>query len=486
MKNLRKVTVLSLAALLLAGGAVAQVDLSRFVALGDSLTAGVVNFGSVERFQLLSIPNLIATQAGYGSSFAQPLVSEPGLPPLLEVKALNVTALGISPTIGLKDGFGQPLNPTHDGPYNNLAIDGANTGDLLTLTGNIFNLQEDMLKYAGGLVGKKVPFADLVLRDGQTTPIQQAIGAQGTFYWVLIGHNDVLGAITTAVFLPGVTVTPIETFQQNFQMVLGALRQNRPNATILVGNILDVSRAPYATTINPYIVNPADGSHIPLIGEAGLLTESDRVSLGASALLAQGIGIPVAAGGTGQPLPEGGLDSQNQFQAGVVLRASEIAQMQQYIAAMNATIESVAAAVGAQVMDMNTLYDDLVDNGRIIGGIHVDMGFLTGGLVSLDGIHGSGLGYAVIANEVIDFMNATYGTNMAPVNLRPILLGESSATSVTAANFVFSTEAAVRLVNAYAPGVRTDKLEAAARQPRSRQRSTPTDRSDKPGIRTPR
>ena len=49
------------------------------------------------------------------------------------------------------------------------------------------------------------------------------------------------------------------------------------------------------TTVKPYLANPANGSHIPLIGEAGLLTENDYLTLGASALLAPGIGIPAAA-----------------------------------------------------------------------------------------------------------------------------------------------------------------------------------------------
>src|SRR3989304_10123296 len=100
MRNARRVLLLGLAFALAGGSAFAQVDFSRYVALGDSLTAGVVSNGSVQTYQQNSYPALIARQAGI-SGFQQPLVPEPGLPPLPHLAALNVTPLGISPTIAV-------------------------------------------------------------------------------------------------------------------------------------------------------------------------------------------------------------------------------------------------------------------------------------------------------------------------------------------------------------------------------------------------
>ncbi len=83
---------------------------------------------------------------------------------------------------------------------------------------------------------------------------------------------------------------------------------------------------PFVTTIPPVLVNPAtrqpvliNGQLVPLLGQGDAaypcipvppdqgcgLPPGSRVTLPASQLLAQGIGIPVAAGGTGQPLPNG-------------------------------------------------------------------------------------------------------------------------------------------------------------------------------------
>jgi hypothetical protein len=463
-------------ALLASLPAAAQVDFSRTVALGDSLSAGIVNYALVEKYQRNSVPALIARQAGV--DFVQPLVGAPGIPPELELTALNVTPLGVSPVIGPKAGIGMPLNPTHQGPYNNLSMNGANTSDLLRRTGNIMELAQHIQAWAAGEVGLNQVNADLVLRDGQTTAIEQAIAAQGTFYLVWIGHNEVLGAVLSTVFVPGLTATAVADFQQDYQTLLGALRIHRPSADIMVGNLVDVTRAPYVTTIPPYITAPT-GQRIPLIGEQGPLGENDFVTLGASALLAQGIGIPLAAGGTGQPLPEGGL-VEGQFQAGVILRAAEAVAIREYIQTLNGIIETTAAAVGAGVFDAWSHYNRLVDRGEVIGGVRVTPAFLTGGIVGLDGFHMSNLGQAITANAWIEALNDQLGASLPLVNLRPFLFGGDTTTTVAAARAVFSTQAAIGLLRAYAPGARTDALQP--RQPRLRQRLPQPERAPLPGA----
>jgi len=465
MRNARKVLLLGLAFALAGGSAFAQVDFSRYVALGDSLTAGVVSNGSVQTFQVNSYPALIARQAGV-TSFQQPLVTEPGLPPLLYLAALNVTPLGISPTILVKSGLGSPTNATLPTPYNNLGVDGFATGDVLTRTGNIMNFPAHLADYAAGRSGKAAPFADLVLRfpvfPGTTTPataLTQAIALQPTFLTVWIGSNDVLGAAQTAVVMDGVTMTTKADFQTRYTQLLGALRQARPNAPILVATIQDVLA--FMTAIKPYIVNPATGAHIPLIGESGPLTEQDFLTLYASSLLAQGIGIPAAAGGTGLPLPEGSFNPATMtLTAGVIVRAGEMLALVQQIGQYNEVIKAVAASVGAKVFDINAVYRDWNANGVTVGGVKLTTSYLTGGIFSYDGVHPQAMGYALLAREWIKAINANYGAALPDIDLRPFLSGEgaAAATTVLAANAVFSEQAAIAMVKAYAPYALTDKL----------------------------
>jgi hypothetical protein len=89
MSMMKKLLAIAAAVLLSAGAAGAQADFSNYVALGDSLTAGFASGGLVQFYQERSYPALLATQAG-SPVFEMPLVSEPGLPNLLELQALEI------------------------------------------------------------------------------------------------------------------------------------------------------------------------------------------------------------------------------------------------------------------------------------------------------------------------------------------------------------------------------------------------------------
>ena len=455
MRQARKSLLLALVAGLLAGAAFAQVDFTKYVALGDSLTAGYSAGALTKYYQDFSYPAILARQVGT-SGFQQPIIADPGIGSygtVLKLFALNVVNGSVVPTIAPTPGSpGSPLNATLAVPYNNLGIPGANAANILNTTG-------DITKPLSGNIDPNTIMYDLILRDGQHTALQQGIGLGPTFVTAWIGNNDVLGAAIAGIALDGVTLTPKADFQATYTAILGGLHQFLGSAKIVVGTIPNVTAIPFVTTIKPYIVNPANGSHIPLIGEAGPLTEQDYVTLSASALLAQGIGIPVAAGGTGQPLPEGSVDAQG-LHAGVILRAAEIAAIQARTNDLNGVITAVAQAVGAKVVDFNAIFADIIAHGRLVGGVELGPAFLTGGIFSYDGIHPQRLGYAIVANEFVKAINADYGTKIAEVNLQPFVNGTPSATSVSTTATVFSTAAAVQLIKSFVPQALTDKLEA--------------------------
>ncbi len=454
MRYARKALLLGLVAAVAATATFAQTNYTKYEALGDSLTAGYSSGALTKFYQDYSYPAILAKQFGI-TAFQQPTVSDPGIGSygtVLQLTALQLGPAGVTPVIGPTPGNpGQPINATLPGPYNNLGIPGANAGDLLTKTG-------DITKLLTGNIDPNTIMYDIVLRDGQHSAIQQAIGAAPTFVTVWAGNNDVLGAAISGIALEGVTLTSKDVFQQQYTTLIGGLRQQLPSAAIVVGNVPDVTAIPFVTTIKPYLVNPADGSHIPLIGEAGPLTEADYVTLGASALLAQGIGIPAAAGGTGLPLPEGSVDATG-LHAGVILRAGEIAAIQARTADINGIITATAAQFSAKLVDFNAIFARIVANGILVGGIRLEPAFLTGGIFSYDGIHPQRLGYAVVANEFIKELNAAYGTTVPQVDLRPFLTGEGSLTTVSAKRVDFTSQAAVASIKLFAPTALTDKLE---------------------------
>ena len=212
-------------------------------------------------------------------------------------------------------------------------------------------------------------------------------------------------------------MVPLPAFRAAYAQALGALRAT--GATVVTATIPDVTLAPFANTIPPYVVNPSTGQPVliggqtvPLIGPTGPLPAGSKVTLGASSLLAKGVGIPAALGGSGQPLPDE-----------VVLDPAELAIIRDRVNAINASIREIAGAASVPVLDLNAFTTDLLTNGREYAGVTLSGAFLTGGLVGYDGIHPTETGYALVANEWVAFLNQQYGTQFQPVELAPIIFG---------------------------------------------------------------
>jgi hypothetical protein len=99
------------------------------------------------------------------------------------------------------------------------------------------------------------------------------------------------------------------------------------------------------------------------------------------------------------------------------------------VSAINQSIRDIAGAAKVPVLDLNAFITDLLTNGRSYAGITLDGSFLTGGLVSYDGLHPTNIGYAYLANAWIDFLNSQKGTHLAPVAIAPYVFGTSGTSS---------------------------------------------------------
>lgn len=398
--------VLFAALLLVASPALAQgADFTKYVAVGDSLSAGFLNGGLLAAAQQRSFPALIARQAGV-ADFQLPLAGAPGIPPLLAIQGFQGGSPVIMPRAAQP---GAPLNLNLPRPYDNLAVPGYTTSEALNVVSDPAN-----------------PLSDLVLR-GLGTQVEQALVQQPTFATIWLGNNDVLGAAVSGIVIEGVTLTPRAEFLQAYRTIVGAFAQS--GVQLAVANIVDVTAIPYVDTIPPFVVDPAtgqpvlgpDGQPIPLLGPNGPMTPEDKVLLPASALLAQGIGIPAQLGGTGMPLPNE-----------VHLSASEVADIRFQTAAFNAIIAGAAQDFGAALVDINGFFNRVKANGYQAGGnIEFTAEFITGGIFSYDGVHPTPLGYAVVANEFIDAINATYGDSIPRVSLIPFIFGPDGSAGAT-------------------------------------------------------
>lgn len=402
MDRLKIFASVLLALLIPAGAAVAQVDtgsadFTRYVAFGDSLTAGFASNALVRTFQVNSYPALLWRQATNGAAgFEQPLISEPGISSLSGFGVLRLQSLVPGPVIAPTPGNGQPVNLNLPRPYNNIAVPGADVTDLVSTT-------------QGGI-------HDVILRRLGFTQLQQGLSLNPTFVTLWIGNNDVLGAATSGI-VNDQTLTPVPVFEAAFRGAVAAIAST--GADLAIANIPDVAAIPFVTTV-PRVINLPSGP-FTLFGPNGQLGAGDFVLLPASALIQQGFGIPVAAGGRG-PLPDS-----------AVLSASEVATIRARIQAFNAIIRSEATARNAAFVDINAIFNDVAARGVNVGGVTFTPAFLTGGIFSYDGVHPNAFGYAFLANEFIEAINERYGAEIPLVNLFPFMFGtQASTSSVTA------------------------------------------------------
>ncbi len=438
--------------------AAAQVDFSNYVALGDSSTAGFVSGSLMNWYQDRSFPAVLAQQAG-SPVFQQAYVSEPGIGPIFELVALAPTPI-IAP-VGLIPGL--PTNAEYPYPYNNLGIPGADLYDMIFQTGDITNLIQGNFE--------NVMF-DIVLRNGINTALEQAIGLQPTFMTVWIGNNDVLGAVLSGTAIDGVTMTPVEIFAGLFNNAIGALATNT-TADIVLINLPYSTEIPFATTVDPFVDIPGLGRWY-LVADTGVLTDADLVTLAAGELIAQGYGLP-----GGPPLP----DNLNIFtgEPGVVLRPSEVSAINDQIDAFNAVIAQAGATFGYEVFDANALFAGIVSGQDLplYGGVTLTADFLLGGIFSYDGVHPQRIGHAAIADNLIQFINAEFGSSIPRVNMAEVLLeGDWQTPGVSptkARETVMSTEAFKQLLKLAPPKVdqaprirrpNTSRPEAITRDPR--------------------
>ncbi len=427
---LRLAGIAAVAGLWAAGAPAQTPNFSKYVALGDSYGAGYGSGCLVAREQRFSYPAQLAKSFGI-TDFQQPTVSDPGIPTCNAITSLTPTFGPISKTTGA------PTNAALARSYDNLSVPGYKIADV-----------SDKTTDNGGI-------ADLVLR-GRGTQLNQALSLNPTFITLGIIGNDILTAGGAGFLQDGVTATPLPVFTAKYNAVAAALKA--PGRTGVFIGTPDPRFIPLASTIPYYVVNPATrqpvrdaaGNVIPLLGSrdtgaagcrvgpagkvcplpAGTLVtlgaNAPQAALGGSSLLGLGFGIPCSVNPTlprcDFPLPDGSFTPPATVNVGVVLYPDEVLAIDQRVRDMNAVIKTAAEANGFKYFDFYALSQDLMTNGRTYGGIHISTAFVTGGMFAYgEAVHMSPIGYTILADELIQFINASYGTNLERPNIATAL-----------------------------------------------------------------
>ncbi|VAW13953.1 FIG00651036: hypothetical protein [hydrothermal vent metagenome] len=159
-----------------------------------------------------------------------------------------------------------------------------------------------------------------------------------------------------------------------------------------------------------------------LYGQARQANENDLIVLLARTEIAtlnedafatlRGLGLPAANAGQ---LSVNGITYP--LEDKWVLTAAEQEIIAAATAAYNQTIAGIAEQNGLAFVDTNALVKTIRDTGIVLSdGSTVSSTFGTGGGFSLDGVHPSPRGYALLANAFVEAINAKYGSNLPEVD----------------------------------------------------------------------
>ncbi|PKA98004.1 hypothetical protein B0O79_1684 [Flavobacteriaceae bacterium MAR_2009_75] len=174
-----------------------------------------------------------------------------------------------------------------------------------------------------------------------------------------------------------------------FVQQLGLSAEQAPTVATLMGNAYGQARL-------------ANENDLLVLSSRRVIGEVDEFSLNAL----KGFGFPEAMAAqfstNGITLPLGDK---------WVLTPEEQAEIKTATDGFNATISAAASSAGLAFVDANALMQDLANGGVTDGDYTLTSNLVMGGAFSLDGVHPTARGYALLANEFMKAIDATYESN---------------------------------------------------------------------------
>lgn len=442
-----------------------QADFSKYVAVGNSLTAGFMDNALYLEGQQNAYPVILAGRmklvngnapfnipafgaadgAGFGAYVPGTSTPVGRLRFVLPVCAANPAA---TKTLGLAPA---PLVPGEAlAPYagdraalNNFAATGTKSYHVL-------------LAGYGASPTLGNPFYWRFASAPTASLLGDAVAAKGTFFSFWLGSNDVLSYATSGGSgrpIPGTNpaaygpndLTEPAVFAQVLQVSLDALLAAAPTTKGVIATIPEVERIPFFQLINAGLTAGGARAALPFNlsaqQAAGL-----NAAYGQLGPLAAGVNFkagkvnyPVITTATGlrhmdpakdfltlvtpqdsllagpisacKPALRAGWGISKPVPGHYVFDAGEVALVRARVAAFNELIRQQVANRAGRLA--------LVDINALLGSLDaVRNNIAPGGYFSLDGVHPNPRGQAFIANEFIRSINAAYGSTLPPVDPR--------------------------------------------------------------------
>lgn len=457
-------------------------DVSKYVAIGNSITSGFADAALYYDGQMVSYPNLLAQQFVEigGGAFKQPLVPQNSVgigssgnsKLILDTSKGSVTPVPANPSGGDMSIF--TTSVAAKGPFNNMGVPGAKA--ITTVYPGYGNPNNG--------AGNYNPFFTRMTTNPSTASILGDAAAQKpTFFSLFIGSNDVLAYALTGGASDAITPSaggPGIGFDASIDLIVNTMTGN--GAKGVIANIPDITTIPFFTTIpyNPLTLATLGGGNVtagtanitnlntnlygPLNKALTAFGAGNRISLLAAtdpnplliqdasltnlsvqltAALTPTLGIAKAtifgqifgqarqttandyillstksAIGTTITTAPNGVNINGvsyPMEDKYILTQTEAANIKTATTAFNNKLSAVASSKGLAFVDVNAFLAK-IQTGIHYNGRDISATFVTGGAFSLDGIHLTPLGNAILANKFIDAINKTYGSTIKQID----------------------------------------------------------------------
>lgn len=376
-----------------------QADFSRYIAVGNSLTAGYADGGLYLESQQNSIPEIIAKQmktAG-GGDFNSPFFSEAQANGTGYGQLSGFTATGSPIITPVTSNTVSPRNFTkYEGAFNNYGVPEI----------KLLNLETKNYASANPF------FARMLGNSPASSSYLDVVSAQNfTFFSFWEGHTDILGFAYTGGSQP---LTSVTEFRRLYNLAI--TRLTAKEAKGVVGTVGDILAIPYFNVVTLKALQAGVASVAPnatfyIKTAAGPVVAADstiKFTLPLSS--ANLIGRP---DGAGRPY---GLHPGNPIANNFVIDKAEQVTITNTVNAYNAIIKEVATAKGLAIVDVDDFMIQFYKP-KMVNGAAISTAFITGNLFSLDGIHLTPIGNAITANAFIKAINQKYGSSLPIVNI---------------------------------------------------------------------
>jgi hypothetical protein len=352
----------------------------RYVALGTSNSMGVQSAGIFAAGQRAAWPAQLAAHVGV--PFTLPFVQDPGCgPPLVPPLATDAV---------LAAAFGDDLvtlvmntcAPLQDGvtlPANSVAISGAKAHDALYST--IASETEHNAR-TGTLYSR-------VLLPGQTQ-VTAMLSQQPTFVSVELAANEVLPASTGRIS----AMTPYDNWVADYDQIIAAVASTHARA-VLVGLPNNAANFPSIRRAREFF------NEWPSLLALGI-TVSFNCYFSSNYLFVPGYLLTLL-----QKTPTTATCADIPGEADYVLTASDVSAINKRMSDINAHIQAKATEAGYAYFSLETVYGLPKPRFSVSDILFSNTPF--GPYISLDGVHPSPQGQALLATAAAQAINATYG-----------------------------------------------------------------------------